>query len=448
MLFRRVPNAFFTGRALNILSALGILGAAATPAVASTHRMNLKQAVQYAVQNSPALEVVRREMTITDRLRKNAYSVFLPQLDLTANYGLSDRDPQLSPALSRYSSDFGLYLTENLYDNGISLINYDSAKVTQRLAELNYNKERDRIALEIASQFLSVSLVTRLYEVQKTQFDIIQKQFNSISNQYKQGVKTRRDYLRFKSELRRSEIQLENSKTQAHNRKVDLIKLLTGTSEVLNSNFEFVPEDVNTQLVQQIPQQKPNVEDHWIFKMARLREEIFDNSISISRRSYYPQVFLSGGMSYGSTSFWKSGSSFRDNDFTSWNALLTVSFNLWDWGIRNRNISISQDRKVQQMKSLEVEMNEFIASNEKLMTNMVLSHNNFTTAQELLGIETDAYSFLEGEYRNGRVSYLDLILGLRDLLSAKIQMFTSFYDLRTQLFQYKYHQGKLYEEFQ
>jgi outer membrane protein len=417
-------------------------------AIAATHRMDLKQAVEFAVENAPELEVVRREMTIAEMQRKNAYSAFLPQLDLAANYGLNDRDPQLSPALSRYSSDFGLYLTENLYDNGISFINYDSAKATKKIADLNYNKERDRIVLNIVSQFLNVSLVMRLYDVQKTQFDIIQKQFDSISNQYKQGVKTRRDYLRFKSELRRSEIQLQNSKTLVQNRKADLIKLLTSTSEVLTSDFDFLPEAVDTKIVKNVPTEKPNVEDHWIFRMVRLREEIFDNSILISKRSYYPEVFLSGGVSYGSANYWKSGSNFKDNDFTSWNALLTVNFNLWDWGIRNRNISISQDRKVQQMKSLEVEMNEFIASNEKLMANMVLSHNNFLTAQELLEIETSAYSFLEGEYRNGRVSYLDLILGLRDLLNAKIQMFTSFYDLRTQLYQYKYHQGKLYEDFQ
>jgi outer membrane protein TolC len=417
-------------------------------AMATTHRLDLKKVVEFAVANSPELEGVRREMSIADMQRKNAHSVFLPQLDLAANYGLNDRNPQLAPALSRYSSDFGLYLTENLYDNGISFINYDSAKVTKKLADYNYNKERDRIALNIVSQFLNLSLVMRLYDVQKTQFDIIQKQFNSISNQYKQGVKTRRDYLRFKSELRRSEIQLQNSKTLVHNRKADLIKLLTSTADVLASDFEFVPEDVDTKIVKHVPTEKPNVEDHWIFKMVRMREEIFDNNITVSKRSYYPQVFLSGGVSYGSANYWKSGTSFKDNDFTSWNALLTVNFNLWDWGIRNRNISISQDRKVQQMKSLEVEMNEFIASNEKLMANMVLSHNNFLTAQELLDIESSAYSFLEGEYRNGRVSYLDLILGLRDLLNAKIQMFTSFYDLRTQLFQYKYHQGKLYEEFQ
>jgi outer membrane protein len=418
------------------------------PLKAATHRFDLKQTIQYAIENSPDLEVVRREMAIADMQRKNAYSVFLPQLDLATNYQLNDRDPQTNPPLSRYTSDFGVYLTENLYDNGISFINYDTAKVNKKIAEMNYNKERDRVALNVASQFLNVSLVMRLYEVQKTQFDIVQKQFNSISSQYKQGIKTRRDYLRFKSELRRSEIQLQNSKTQMVNRTTDLIKLLTNTSDVLTSSFEFLPEEVDVQVVQGVPSQKPNVEEHWIFRIVRLREEVYNNDISVSRRSYYPQVFLSGGVAYGSNNYWKTGSSFEDNDFTSWNALLTVNFNIWDWGTRSRNITIAQDRKVQLMKTLEVEMNEFIASNEKLMANLQLSHNNFLTAQELLTIETEGYAFLEGEYRNGRVSYLDLILGLRDLLNAKIQMFTSFYDLRTQLFQYKYHQGKLYEDFQ
>lgn len=410
-----------------------------------TLTLDLKKAVQFAVERSPSLEAIRREVTITDMQKKNSLSVMLPQLDLSSRHGLSDRDPSLG--LNRHVSEFGLGVTETLYDNGISLLNYDSSKINRRIAQLSYENERDRLAYSIASQFLELSLVTRLLEVQKTQYDIIQRQFNSISSQYKQGVKTRRDYLRFKSELRRSEIQLQNAQTRVQNTSADLIKLLASTSEVSSTAFRFEAEPVAVATVKSVPKQKPKVENHWIFQVAKLRSEIFENEIDIARRNYYPNVDLRGGASYGSNNYWKTGSDFKDNDFTSWNAILTVNFNLWDWGIRNRNIMIAKDRKIQREKTIETELNEFIAANEKLMTNLVLSNNNFVTAQELLTIETEGYAFLESEYRNGRVTYLDLILGLRDLLNAKIQMFTSFYDLRTQLLQYKYHQGSLYEEF-
>ncbi len=413
--------------------------------------LDLKQAVQYAIDRSPLLETFRREVAISSMQSKNAFSVMLPSLDLSSRHGVSDLAPGFtgssSLGASRYVSELGVGITENLYDNGISLLNYDSAKVSRDIAELSYENERDRLSYSIASQFLDLSLVTRLLEVQKTQYDIIQKQFNSISSQYKQGIKTRRDYLRFKSELRRSEIQLQNAQTRLKNASADLIKLLAGTAEVSNTAFRFEAEPVVVNTVKIVPKQKPEVEKHWIFRVAKMRSEIFENEIGIARRNYYPNVFLTGGAFYGSNSYWKTGSSFGDNDFTTWNAILTVNFNLWDWGIRNRNITIAEDRKVQREKSIETELNEFIANNEKLMSNMALSNSNFLTAQELLTIETEGYAFLESEYRNGRVTYLDLILGLRDLLSAKIQMFTSFYDLRKQLLQYKYHQGSLYEDF-
>lgn len=432
-------------------SLMAVGQSAAPEPVASTESprhsltLDLKQAVQYAVDHSPLLEAFRREVAITDMLRKNAYSVMLPQLDLSSRHGVADRDPTLG--LNKYVSEAGVGITENLYDNGISLLGYDAAKITKRIADLTYENERDRLAFNIASQFLNLSLVTRLLEVQKTQYDIIQRQFNSISSQYKQGVKTRRDYLRFKSELRRSEIQLQNAETRLKNASADLIKLLTSTEEISHTDFRFHAEPVALATVKRVPQQKPVVENHWIFQVARLRSETFEIDVDIARRDYYPNVFLTGGAFYGSNNYWKTGSDFNDNDFTSWNAILTVNFNLWDWGIRNRNITIAKDRKIQREKTIETELNEFIATNEKLMTNMNLSNANFLTAQELLTIETEGYAFLESEYRNGRVTYLDLILGLRDLLNAKIQMFTSFYDLRTQLLQYKYHQGLLYEEF-
>lgn len=408
-------------------------------------QLDLKAAIQFAVENSPSLEVQRKEMSISDMERKNAYSVFLPQLDMGSNYGVSGRDPET--ATSKYGSQFGVTLTENLYDNGISFLRYDSAKVSKKIAELNFSLKRDQLSLQIAAQFLNYSLVTQLLDVQKNQFEIIKKQFNSIASQYKQGIKTRRDYLRFKSELSRSQIQLQNATTRLQNTQAELVQLIASTEQIATTRFVFLVEPVKPALVKQIPTQKPKVETHWIFQIAKMRSNIFDNDVSISRRSYYPEFFLTGGASYGSADYWRTGSDFSDNDFTSWNAMLRVSFNLWDWGIRNRNITIAKDRKVQREKSIEVELNDFVAENEKLMNNIALKNNNFLTAQELLSIETDSYAFLESEYRNGRVSYLDLIIGLRDLLSAKIQVFESFYDLRTQLLQYKYHQGQLYEEF-
>jgi outer membrane protein len=419
-------------------------------AEASPIKLNLKSAIQYAVDNSPQLEIARKQMAISDMERKNAYSLFLPQLNLEATHGINDRDPRavsFVPA-NRYVSQFGLNLTENLYDNGISLIRYDSAKVAKRIADIEYSNNRDQLVLRIADQFLQLSLVTRLWEVQKTQYDIVSKQFNSISNQYKQGIKTRRDFLRFKSELRRSEIQLQSSETRIQNTRADLIKIIASTEQVKDTDFDFELEPVNMSLVKAVPVEKPVLENHWLFQVARMRTDVFENDVTIARRSYYPEFFLTGGATYGSLNYWKTGDNFKDNDYTAWNALLTVRFNLWDWGIRNRNITIAKDRKVQQEKTIETQLNEFIANNEKLMSNISLSNKNFLTSQELLGLETDSYAFLEGEYRNGRSTYLDLIVGLRDLLNAKIQMFTSYYELRVLLLQYQYHQGQLYENFQ
>lgn len=410
-------------------------------------KMDMRTTVQYAVENAPTLEVSRRQMAISDMQRKNAYSVFLPQLDLSSQHGISDRNPQVA-GNNKYVSQLGVTLSENLYDNGISFIKYDSAKITKTIAELSYANDRDKLALSIISQFLQYSLVVRLLEVQKAQYDIVNKQFKSISTLYEQGIKTRRDFLRFKSELRRSQINLQSANTQVETTKADLVKLIAPTEIIKNTEFSFNVEPVNLELVKSVPKEKPNLDNHWLFQIARLRSGVFSNDVSIARRSYWPQFFLNGDVSYASSSYWKTGSSFADNDYTAWNALLTVKFNLWDWGIRNRNITIAKDQKIQQEKTIESSLNEFIASNEKLMLNMGLSHNNFLTNQELLGLETESYAFLENEYRNGRATYLDLIIGLRDLLNAKIQLFSSYYSLRTLLFQYQYHEGKLYEFFQ
>jgi hypothetical protein len=65
-------------------------------------KLDLKKTIQYAVAHSPSLEATRREMSITDMNRKNAYSVFLPQLDIGSTHGIRDRDPSLGAGLSSH----------------------------------------------------------------------------------------------------------------------------------------------------------------------------------------------------------------------------------------------------------------------------------------------------------------------------------------------------------
>lgn len=427
--------------ALIVLLSLRVAVAFALPP--RSQKISFQEAVQIAIDKSPALNTARIDVDLRDLEYANSYSALLPSLDFNTTYGLRDSRPSIYRNI--YGSELNLQLTENLYDNGVSLTKFQSAKIQKDIADLNFRNERDKIVLEVGAEYMRYSLAKSLAEVQEQQFNIINKQYKAVSNQYQQGVKTRRDYLRFKTELRRAEIDLQTSQTNMEKSRVELMRLLGFEMNGKTEPFEFVPIEIQLTAVAAIPTAAPDLSQHFQYRIADLQKKIYENDVYIVKRAYWPELSLTAGASYHTGDYLGSNIGLADNETTSWNALLTLKFNLWDWGVRRRNISIAEVRKSQAENTIAVGLNAFSSDGKKLMLDLQQSSKNFSLARELLDLETTTYNSLDSEYRNGRVSYLDIIVALRDLLSAKVQMYTSYYDLRGQLLKYRYQEGKLYE---
>jgi outer membrane protein TolC len=289
------------------------------------------------------------------------------------------------------------------------------------------------------------SLAQSLAEVQEQQFNIINKQYQSVANQYQQGVKTRRDYLRFKTELRRAEIDLQTSRTATEKSRLELMRLLGYEMKDGIAAFDFKPIEIQTSSVGPIPTRAPAIDEHYQYRIAALQKKIYENDVYIIKRAYWPELFASAGVTYHSGDYLADNVAINENETTSWNALLTLKFNLWDWGSRRRNVAVAEIRKSQAENTIANDLNSFAAENQKLMLELQQSAKNFSLAQELLSLESNSYNFLDAEYRRGQANYLDIIVGLRDFLSSKVQMYTSYYELREQLLKYHYYEGHLYE---
>lgn len=439
MNIRKIIPIFCSPR-VTFLFLMGFSSAFATP---SPQKISFKEAVQIAIDKSPSLSTSRMEVDVRDLEYSNSYSTFWPSLDFISTHGLRDHHPSLYSDV--YGSEWKLQLTENLYDNGISFTKYRSSRIQKDIADLNFRNERDKIVLNVGLEYMRFSRAKNLAEVQEQQFNIINKQFKAVSNQYQQGVKTRRDYLRFKTELRRAEIDLQTSQTTMKKYQVELMRLLGFEMNGQIEPFDFIPIEIQMNSVATIPIIAPELSHHFQYRIAALQKKVYENDVYIVKRTYWPELFLTAGATYHTGDNLGNNIGLTKSETTTWSALLTLKMNLWDWGIRRRNVSIAEVRKTQAENEIAAGLNTFSSDNKKLMLDLQQSSKSFALARELLDLETTNYNSLDSEYRNGRATYLDIIVALRDLLSAKIQMSTSYYDLRSHLLKYRYHEGNLYE---
>ena len=239
---------------------------------------------------------------------------------------------------------------------------------------------------------------------------------------YRQGIKTRKDYLRFTSERRRNEIDMVNAEIAIERSGVEIKRLLGMVTSPMDIDSErtFAPLEVQTVLADPVPTAAPDISKHFRVQMVDLQLEVLKNNIAVAERKFWPQLYLNAAANTIGSDYLGVGRSFAGFSGTNWSVLATLKLNLMDWGIRRKDIEIASQDKIIQEGQLRDSLNTFVADNKKLMMNLHQSHSNYKLSRELLEIETKTYELLKSEYHNGKVTYLDLIVGLRDLLAARI----------------------------
>lgn len=405
-------------------------------------KLSFLETIQWAIEHAPSLETVRVDQEIKGFELENTKASFYPQLDILTSTGLSSDNPKTSN--TPYVSQFSLQLSETLYDNGVSLNRRDAAGLQKSLADLRYRDERDRLILTIATSFFDYSLSKSLADVQEHQFDIINKQYRSVAAQYEQGVKTQRDYLRFKSELRRAEIDRQSSHTSILKARLKLMELMGIGPEAVGPQFDFQPLEINLPSLDAIPQLPPDQSQHYRYRAAALQRQLLEKDLDIVARQTWPEISLVASANYQASDFVGTGSAFYERDGTNVSALLTAKYKLWDWGTRRRNLSIASAKKHVSEIALQTELQNFKREAEKLMLDLDQGRKGLTLARELLGLETKNYEDLEADYRSGKVTYLEIVTALNNLLRAKVQLYSSSFAVQNLILIYRYHEGNLY----
>lgn len=410
---------------------------------AASQTFDLRTAIQYAIQNAPQFDSLKRQLSIAGLEEKNAKSRWFPSLDLSATHGIQDQDPSIKS--TPWASEFNLALTENLYDNGVISTNYKIAQLNQDIAELRFTDQKNRISLNLATAYLNYSLNVKLLEIQEKQFKLISRQYQLTSKEYYNGIRTKKDYLRFKTQTSRAEIDLVNARNAVEKSKLEILSLM-GIGLVPGADPGFVPVPLDN-VKDQLSDLPVELENHLQYQAAQLQKKANELNSDLTRRKKYPEWYLSAGANYSSSNYIDTNQSISDNDVVGWNALLTVKYNFLDWGIRSREAEVAAQRAIIQNNELDMNLLDLRASLNRLRINNLQIQKNFGLAQELLDLERDNIDLIEREYRNGKVSYLDLITGLNDLADSERKFFSASSDLILARFTLLYHQGKLYDEF-
>lgn len=409
--------------------------------------LDLKSAIHFALEHSPTLEVARQTLVLRENDYKNTRAALLPSADITTANGVTgtSRNPA-PPPYAPWNSNFSFQVSENLYDNGATLTNLSIADRNRQLADVNFRQARDQLSLTVAQQFYTFSLNTYLFEARKQQQALLEKQFRILTQEYEQGLKKKQDYVRFEAQVQRGEIDLQSSKNAIETSRTDLRKTLgVGLDREIAATIDFkvaAPDDVD-KTVQRMPSDVPLLKGTFEARQAGIQRGINEESVDLTRRQYYPQVFVAGGVGYQNSQYL--GTQAPAQGAWTWDATLTLKYNLWDWGARKRNVESAEINRDIQGHQIDVGLLGVEVAIQQLMATLGTDARIDKLNRELLRLEETSYKYVEADYRNGKLTYLDLETALNDLLDARVRSYSSIYALAQDLAQYRYYEGSLYD---
>lgn len=406
--------------------------------------MTLKDTLRYALDHSPTLDTAKQQELAGELEMKNARAALLPSLDATTTNGLLHTSP-LS-GTDPWGSSLNVTLTENLYDNGVTLTAYRVAQVNRQIAVLGQLQARWKLCLTVVQQFYKYSLAAKLSAVKDQQLGLYQKQFRFVQDQYKQGMKPRKDFLRFKSQAQRSEIDTRQARIDVERALVDVrntIGVPPTEAQVDGLAFEMFEPEISPTDVPQVPPPVANVID---YRVADLTRSLAPYDVQLAKRNYYPRISLGVGANYGNNNYIHSGVPFSTTQSNGWNVLLTLSYNFWDWGILSRKVEIAErNRDIAENTFRQAALDARSEVNQ-LMLDLAQIKENYKLVRDLLSSEEESFESTKRDYREGKIQPYDFILSLNDLLDARVRFFTSQYGLAEAQARYQYYYGNLYEK--
>ena len=352
----------------------------------------------------------------------------MPSLDLTANHTFG----QLGVGNESYRpfnqqpwvSQLGLKLTENLYNNGENYRLAKIAEIEKKNGELGLLRTKNQILVNVAKAYYDYSEAAGTYALQTAQLATLREQFKTIESRYFQGLSSNRDYLRIKAETQRSEVAALTQKYGV-NEKREALKAAIGDSSAL----DFEPYDPRALKPETISFPTLTPDNTLDFRIAAAIQDIAEIRNESVRREYLPRLTLQGSYEIVQPNYLGNRSDPENAYFTNLQGLVVLEYNLWDWGIRRRNVQISNNEWRMEVSKQELTRIQVRQNLTNLYANKATLLETFKISSQILSASEDVYVSLNRAYREGKVTYIDLITALGELYGSRTQNLSLRYNI-------------------
>lgn len=409
-------------------------------------KLTLQESIELGLKNSKDLRISQSKLKSSDEKVSEVNSMFLPQLKLMANYTrLSDNVPPFEvttpfspmpikisdPVLDNYN--VRLSLQQPLFTGFKLLSSKKAAGYNFNAAESDYSKEMNEAALNIHNAFWNYYRAEEVRNLLEKSLVQIENHLKDTKNFLENGLVTQNDYLKLQVQYSNTKLQLieaENNLEVARavfNKALGLpleLKTIISVDELKAQSAEHNLED----LVKEAKQNRDEIES------LAFRLKAAEANINAARSGWFPSIYLTGNYYYSNPNARFQPLADQWND--AWDVGVTLSWDIWDWGLTSSRTTQAEELSVQTQASLE-------KLNDNIEVEVYQSYLNLIKSQEKVDVSKLSLEQSSENYRITSEKYNEQLATSTDLIDAEVSELQAATNLTTSLIEYNLAKVKL-----
>lgn len=342
--------------------------------------------IKEAAKNNPDLISAQESVKESQASKKITASSAFPQIDSSASASTAKASGETS---DNYS--FGASATQLLFDGLKTRDNIKAASENIKAAEFNYKFTSSGVRLRLRTAFIKLLKAQELLKITQDIYNIRRSNLELITLRYESGIEHKGAMLTAEANLAQAEFEIAQAKRTLEVAQRELIKEMGRT--------QFLPLQVTGEFkVSDAVLEKPDFEklanENPTSGKLMAQKNVASFGIKAAQANFFPQLFAQAGANR-SSSHWPP----EDN---RWNAGLTVSFPIFEGGLR-----------MAQVAKAEAVFNQAKENERSAKDGIVVSiEQAWNTLQDTLETTEVEKKFLNATQERAKIAEAQYALGL------------------------------------
>ncbi len=384
----------------------------------------LEESISTGLKNSKELKISKSKVVSSDAKITEFSSQMFPRLSLTANYTRLSNVPDFqiqTPVFPQpikiqdvILNNYGVRLSLNqpLF-TGFRLSSLkNAAEYNNQAEELQYNSDANNYALKIQSAFLDFFKAKELKKLAEENLNLANNHLEETKNFFKNELVTKNDLLKLEVQASNAELNLVEANNNLELAKINFNKVI-GID--LNAESDIVTPEIDSEkinydsdkLISEAHQQRNEL------KSFEYRLKATDEGVTAANSKWYPNIYLFGNFYYNRPN--QRYLPLKDEFNDSWDAGVTLSWDLWNWGYNSSQTSQAEQIKVQTENNLQI-------LNDAIEVEVYRAYLDYIKVFDRIMISKKTVEQADENYRTTREKYEAQVATSTDLIDAEVSL--------------------------